>query len=355
MNSSNQISEGERMKGSRVLITGHTGFKGSWMAQFLNSKDVEIFGLSLDPIENSLYTKLDNSIYAREYFQDINNYNELRAVVRDINPNYVFHLAAQPLVLKSYETPLQTFATNVMGTANLINSTYDLEAMKSIVIATTDKVYKNFEDGRKYIEQDPLQGIDPYSASKVGCEAVVKAWQTIISGNTSVSLSSARAGNVIGGGDFADQRLLPDLIRSYISQNSINIRNPDSTRPWQHVLDPIVGYVKLAEFGSKTQNLSSFNFGPEGLSLSVRQVCETVRQDLNVKIEFEIDKNSSYHEAKLLDLDSSKARETLNWKNKWTQTESVKSTINWWKSVLSKELSAAEACSRDLEVLNNFT
>ena len=346
---------GECMKGSRVLITGHTGFKGSWLAQLLNSKDVEIFGLSLYPIENSLYTKLDNSIYAREYFQDINNYTELRAVVRDINPSYVFHLAAQPLVLRSYEDPLQTFATNVMGTANLIESTYNLDAIKSIVVATTDKVYKNFEDGRKYSEEDPLQGIDPYSASKVGCEAVVKAWQTIISGNMNVSLSSARAGNVIGGGDFADQRLLPDLIRSYISQNSINIRSPESTRPWQHVLDPIVGYVKLAELGSKVQDLSSFNFGPEGVSLSVRHLCEIAKQELNLKIDFEIEEDNTRYEAKRLDLDSSKAREMLNWKNRWTQTEAVTSTINWWKSVLSNELSATEACSRDLDLLTDFT
>ena len=343
------------IKGSKVLITGHTGFKGSWLAEYLKSKDVEIFGLSLEPSENSLYTKLNQSIYAREYFQDINDHSQVLNILSEIKPNYIFHLAAQPLVLNSYKNPRETFVTNVIGTINVIDSAFKHESLKSIVIATTDKVYRNFEDGRKYREDDPLQGIDPYSASKVATEAVVRAWQTLINGNSRISLNSARAGNVIGGGDFADHRLMPDLIRSYLSKEPISIRNPRSTRPWQHVLDPIVGYVKLAEMSTTLQELSSFNFGPQGKSLSVIEVCEIVKRNLDIEINFESSDETPHHEANLLDLDSSKARQRLNWENHWSQTEAVTSTIQWWKSTLSNELSAAEACLRDIELLSGIS
>lgn len=343
------------IKGSKVLITGHTGFKGSWLAEYLKTKDVEIFGLALEPTENSLYTKLNQTIYAREYFQDINDHSQVLRILTEIKPNHIFHLAAQPLVLNSYSIPRETFATNVMGTVNVIHSAFNLESLKSIVIATTDKVYKNFEDGRKYSEEDPLQGEDPYSASKVATEAVVRSWQTLIKGNLKISLNSARAGNVIGGGDFADHRLMPDLIRSYISKEPISIRNPKSTRPWQHVLDPIAGYVKLAEMSTASQELSSFNFGPRGKSLSVMEVCEIAKRNLDIKINIESSYETLHHEANLLDLDSSKARQRLNWENQWSQMEAVTSTIQWWKSTLRNELTAAEACLRDIETLGGIS
>lgn len=342
------------IKGTRVLITGHTGFKGSWLAQYLKSRDVEIFGFSLNPEENSLYTRLDNSFYAQEFIEDIRDQGKLRSIIQDIRPEYIFHLAAQPLVLRSYENPIETFQTNVLGTANLLESSINSDSVKRIVVATTDKVYKNFEDGRKYIETDALEGNDPYSASKVGAEAVVKAWQTLMSSDKSKSIISVRSGNVIGGGDFASQRLLPDIIRSYLSGKPVSVRNPNSTRPWQHVLDPIVGYVMAAETNKDLKQLSAFNFGPSGASLSVSEVCTIAKSNLDFNIEFEDSSSSKLHEANLLDLDSTKAREVLMWENIWTQNEAVSCTINWWKSVLTQEMSADEACERDLDLMNTL-
>lgn len=342
------------INGTRVFITGHTGFKGSWLAQYLKSRDVEIFGLSLNPEHNSLYTRLDNSFYAREFIEDIRDLGKLRSIVQDIRPEFIFHLAAQPLVLRSYENPIETFQTNVLGTANILESSINLDSVKRIVVATTDKVYKNFEDGRKYIETDALEGNDPYSASKVGTEAVIKAWQTLMSSDESKSIISVRSGNVIGGGDFASQRLLPDIIRSYLSGEPVSVRNPNSTRPWQHVLDPIVGYVMAAEANNESIQLSAFNFGPSGASLSVAEVCTIAKSNLDFNIKFEDQSASKPHEANLLDLDSTKAREDLLWENIWTQNEAVSSTINWWKSVLSLEMSADEACERDLDLMDRL-
>lgn len=342
------------INGTRVLITGHTGFKGSWLAQYLKSRDVEIFGLSLNPEENSLYTRVDNSFYAREFIEDIRDLGKLRSIIQDIRPEYIFHLAAQPLVLRSYENPIETFQTNVLGTANVLESSINLDSVKRIVVATTDKVYKNFEDGRRYIETDALEGNDPYSASKVGAEAVVKAWQTLMLSDKSKSIISVRSGNVIGGGDFASQRLLPDIIRSYLSGEPVSVRNPNSTRPWQHVLDPIVGYVMAAEANNESKQLSAFNFGPSGASLSVEEVCTIAKSNLDFNTEFEDPRALKVHEANLLDLDSTKAREELMWKNIWTQNEAVSSTIKWWKSVLSLEMSADEACERDLDLMDTL-
>ena len=342
---------GSNINGTRVLITGHTGFKGSWLAQYLNSKDIEIFGLALKAEENSLYTKLDNSFYAREYIEDIRDLEKMRSVIQFIRPEYIFHLAAQPLVLRSYENPLETFQTNVLGTANLLESSVHLESVKKIIVATTDKVYKNFEDGRKYHETDPLEGNDPYSASKVGTEAVVKAWQTITAADESKAIISVRSGNVIGGGDFASERLLPDIIRSYISHESLNLRNPNSTRPWQHVLDPIAGYVMAAEVENKAKQFTAFNFGPSGASLSVAEVCKIAQSHLNFSLAIESQNHSRGHEANLLDLNSTKARDELKWRNIWSQEEAVSSTIKWWQSVLAEELSANEACERDLDLM----
>jgi CDP-glucose 4,6-dehydratase len=340
-----------QLSNSRVLITGHTGFKGSWLAQYLFAKNVEIFGLSLAPEKDSLFTRLDNSHYAKQFLHDIRDGDRVQRTINEVKPNYVFHLAAQPLVLKSYENPIETFQTNILGTANILDAAIKSENVKRVVVATTDKVYKNFEDGRKYSESDSLEGLDPYSASKVGTEAAIKAWQTITSADKSVSICAVRAGNVIGGGDFAPQRLLPDIIRSYMSESAIKVRNPRSTRPWQHVLDPLAGYLKVAEINNHSNNMDSFNFGPRDESLSVGQVCQIASQHLGLNVEISDTGKNVNHEASLLDLDSTKARQLLNWENCWSQTSAVIETLNWWKSVLSGELSASEACQRDIGYL----
>lgn len=312
-----------------------------------------LFGISLEPEPDALYNRLDNSCYEREFIQDIRDKSLLHASLKQIQPDYVFHLAAQPLVIKSYLDPVSTFEVNVIGTANLLDELIKIDKVKTVVVATTDKVYKNLENGRKYKESDALEGLDPYSASKVGTEAVIRAWQNIVALEDRISISAVRAGNVIGGGDFAENRLMPDIVRSFMNQQPLTIRNPGSTRPWQHVLDPIRGYVAAAEHSAASSKFPAFNFGPSDASLSVKQVVDIAQNyfNLNVKIEIDDSPQASLHEATLLDLDSSSARSILNWENLWTQESAVESTIKWWKSVLSRELTADRAIEADMDLI----
>ena len=342
------------LSGSRILITGHTGFKGSWLARYLGRLEVELFGLSLEADPNSLHTRLNSSIYAQEFTQDIRDKKLLHNSLSKIRPNYVFHLAAQPLVIASYKNPVDTFETNVIGTANLLDELLKLNSVRTVIVATTDKVYKNLETGQKYLESDALEGLDPYSASKVGTEAVVRAWQNIAALEDRISITSVRAGNVIGGGDFAENRLLPDIVKSYINHKPLRVRNPESTRPWQHVLDPIMGYVAAAEHGAKSSSCPSFNFGPSDTSLSVEQVVNIAKTFLDLNVVTDENCISSLHEASRLDLDSSQAKKVLHWENKWSQQRAVESTIGWWKSVLSGEITADEATDLDIKSVSTL-
>jgi CDP-glucose 4,6-dehydratase len=259
-------------------------------------------------------------------------------------------MAAQPLVLESYKIPLETFDVNVMGTANLLDVAFHLSTVKVVVVVTTDKVYRNDESGRSFIETDPLEGKDPYSASKVGTEAVVRAWQQISDVSGGPKVVSVRAGNVIGGGDYAKNRLLPDLIKSFLHEKLLEVRNPQSTRPWQHVLDPLCGYILTAEAVANGKKISSINFGPDEHSLSVNEVTEIAFNTWNnSRTHLEIDKSqNSRTEADTLNLDASMARNTIDWKPKWNQKKSIEKTITWWKKVLNTQTSSAEAILDDI-------
>jgi CDP-glucose 4,6-dehydratase len=235
-----------RKIGRPVLITGHTGFKGTWLTLLLESQDIEVVGISLEPDRSSLYSKLNRKGKIFEKFLDIRDFEILKSTISQIKPAIIFHFAAQSLVLESYRDPLGTFKTNIIGTANLLESVSFLKDETTVVSITTDKVYENLGIMRKYKEDDKLKGKDPYSASKVGTEAVVKAWKNIWDKNNSHKICAARAGNVIGGGDFAKNRLIPDIIRGIEKNASVEIRSPKSSRPWQHVLDPLIGYVYSA-------------------------------------------------------------------------------------------------------------
>lgn len=336
------------LAGSRILVTGHTGFKGSWLARYLRRFDVEIFGLSLEAHPDSLHTKLDSKLYSREFIQDIRNRDHLKRSLNEIKPKYIFHLAAQSLVLESYRHPIDTFEINVLGTANLLEVAQSVGSVERIVVTTTDKVYKNFENGRKYKESDPLEGNDPYSSSKVGAEAAIRAWQNIAAIDARMSIVSARAGNVIGGGDFSQHRLLPDIVRSHLSGIPMEIRNPLSTRPWQHVLDPIAGYVAAAE-KDKTEEMMSINFGPSSSSLSVSTVIDIAKKSLKFETKSSDSGSAVFHEANFLDLDSTLAKDVLGWSNCWTQEEAVRSTVEWWKSVISGDLTANEAIEKEID------
>ena len=336
-----------------VMITGHTGFKGTWLTLLLESQGIEVSGLSLRPEQDSLYSRLERNGKIHENFLDIRDFDSVNSVINSVKPSIIFHLAAQPLVLQSYIDPRGTFETNVMGTANILESVSGLKDRSYIVAITTDKVYENLETGRKFREEDKLQGKDPYSASKVGTESVVAAWKNIWKAKDSHKICSVRAGNVIGGGDFAKDRLIPDIIRGIQDQTAIEIRNPVSSRPWQHVLDPLSGYVLAAGALLDEMNLDGVNFGPTEQSLSVRSVIDIAEEDFRGQVKFFVSTKQTEQtlESGVLDLDSSLARTKLGWSPKWNQEEAIHLTFSWWKNVLSGVNSATEACNQDIKTL----
>jgi CDP-glucose 4,6-dehydratase len=287
----------------------------------------------------------------QEYFLDIRNREKLNEVIQEIRPSAIFHLAAQPLVLDSYKDPVGTFETNVIGTAHLLDAAFKVESVKSVICATTDKVYRNDERGNSFKENDPLAGKDPYSASKVGSESAISAWQQISQVNNGPKVMAVRAGNVIGGGDFANNRLLPDLIRSVQSGTKTEIRNPESTRPWQHVLDPLIGYVLLLEASLQADVPKAFNFAPAENSLNVKEVVKIAQSAWPEKIQYEIVNENSEMESEKLQLNANLANDYLNWAPVWSQENSIISTINWWKKVILNEQSALIACMEDIEIL----
>jgi CDP-glucose 4,6-dehydratase len=242
-----------------VLVTGHSGFKGTWLTLLLEKLGIEVVGFSLSPEKDSLFDRASRTGAISEVFADIRDYERLNSYINSVKPSAIIHMAAQPLVLESYRLPKDTFDVNVMGTVNVLDSAFNTDSVKAVIVVTTDKVYRNDNSGLAFIESDPLEGKDPYSASKVGTEAVVAAWQQIQRTSGGPKVVAVRAGNVIGGGDWGDSRLLPDLIRSFSSGQKMTVRNPASTRPWQHVLDPLSGYISTLEAVLNDEKITSIN------------------------------------------------------------------------------------------------
>lgn len=336
-----------------VMITGHTGFKGVWLTLLLEKLGIQVVGLSLPPIKDSLFGRLQREGSINESLVDIRDYESVNRFIKQTNPAAVINMAAQPLVMESYKTPRETFETNVIGTVNVLDACFKSNSVKAVIAVTTDKVYKNENAGKAFKENDPLSGKDPYSASKVGTESAIAAWQQIQRIHGGPKVTSVRAGNVIGGGDWAADRLLPDLIRGFLSEKPIPIRNPDSTRPWQHVLDPLVGYLMALESVLKGSEFDAMNFGPSEKSISVKEVVElcALTWDSTGSIKFIYETNQSGAEAINLDLDSSFAKTKLGWSPKWSQIEAAVSTTNWWKKVTLGENSPEEACLLDIETV----
>jgi CDP-glucose 4,6-dehydratase len=309
----NQLTAIRSLSGP-VLITGHTGFKGTWVTLLLERLGIDVVGFSLSPEKDSLFDRAGRTGAIKEVFADIRDYELLNSYINSIKPSAIIHMAAQPLVLESYRQPKETFDVNVMGTVNVLDAAFKADSAQAIVVVTTDKVYRNDNSGRAFIESDPLEGKDPYSASKVGTEAAVAAWQQIqkISGGPKVV--AVRAGNVIGGGDWGDNRLLPDLMRSFSSGQRMTVRSPASTRPWQHVLDPLSGYVSALEAILGGEKISSVNFGPDTQSIAVSEVVmvavETWGLETNIELDSSLPKNIT--EAVSLDLNPSYAKK-LTW------------------------------------------
>lgn len=318
--------------GVRVLITGHTGFKGVWLTRILNHAGAEVIGVALPPELDSVYKRTPELRFENQKFININKRKKITRFIEKTAPHLIIHLAAQPLVRRSYREPVETFETNVMGTAHILDAAINVENLKGVVAVTTDKVYKNVEKSEGYIEDEALGGIDPYSASKSASEMVVTAWQNIAKSKTNVKIVAARSGNVIGGGDHSEDRLVPDLIRGFRKNEKVIIRNPHSLRPWQHVLDPLFGYLMIASRILKNQDLSSaYNFGPSDDSkLTVAQMSDIACQFWPNNLGWvHQSSRQDLHESTLLWLSSELARRELGWKNHLDARESIKWSIEW--------------------------
>ena len=325
-------------KGKRVLVTGHTGFKGVWLTLFLIELGAEVHGLGLKP-ENSpnLFelTKLENLVHSSNFI-DIRNQINVENFLDQNEFDLIFHLAAQALVSEGYANPIQTFETNVMGTVNLLVSASEQLNLKGVVCVTTDKVYLNHDLSIKFKESDPIGGVEPYGGSKASSEIVASSLFYLFK-NSGKSLVTCRAGNVIGGGDWSKDRLIPDAIRAITSNKYLQIRNPDSTRPWQHVLDCIFGYLLVGSgiLDGTIQGLESFNFGPPNSS-SVKELARQLETLLG--LEYQVFPNASIgKEHVVLELDSSKARKILNWAPFFSSYEAINETADWYKAYLTGE------------------
>ncbi len=346
--------ESGKSKGT-VLVTGHTGFKGSWLTMLLHRIGFEVVGISLPPEKNALYQTLEpKNRPSKEYFIDIRERDSLKKAISQHSFKYAVHLAAQPLVLKSYAYPEETFETNVIGTANVLSALIQQKDLKAIGVVTTDKVYLNLNKEIRFTELDQLGGKDPYSASKVGTESVTDAWRQISAIQKGPRIISLRAGNVIGGGDFSPDRLLPDIVRSYLDGTPLKVRNFCSTRPWQHVLDPLIGYY-LALAKSSEHGHDSFNFGPLEPSLNVSKVIEESINFWGKALSVEPTGSNSEVEALTLELDSTRAISVLGWKPHLNQVQAIKSTIDWWKDNQLGKRSPGTLCDYQInEAINSY-
>jgi CDP-glucose 4,6-dehydratase len=308
------------------------------MSQVLKHLEISSVGISLPRNRETRGLIRDISETDFEFFQDLTNYKKTKKLIQKIEPSIVIHMAAQPIVSNSYTSTRETFETNVMGTVNLLEALRDSHKVRCVAVVTTDKVYQNNESGAAFIESDSLGATDPYGASKIGTEAAVMAFQAIYS-ERDIPIISLRAGNVIGGGDLGIDRIIPDLVRSHTTNNEIFIRNLDGVRPWQHVLDPLYGYLLAVESALEKNKSESFNFGPpESENINVRELIAIFETALDFDEKLRIHaSNAVFHEAKTLYLNSMKARKLLNWQPKYTGEEAIISSAIWWKAVLSGE------------------
>ena len=320
--------------GKKVFLTGHTGFKGSWLSLWLQSCGTIITGYSLEPkIKLNLFdlALVENGM--KSIIGDIRDLQKLKKTMIDFSPDMVIHMAAQPLVRTSYKDPEDTYSTNVMGTVNLFEAVRETSSVKAVVNVTTDKCYENKERTLGYSEDEPMGGNDPYSSSKGCSELITKAYRnSFFSDYDSANIASARAGNVIGGGDWAEDRLIPDIFKSFKEKKPILIRNPNAIRPWQHVLEPLSGYLLLLEkLYSQGENWAQgWNFGPKDEDVKqVNKIVAYLIEKCGHKENYIKDNSTQPHEAQLLKLDISKAKHQLNWDPKWDLFKALDSIIEW--------------------------
>ena len=319
-------------KGKKVFLTGHTGFKGSWLALWLHSMGAEVTGYALEPpTDPSLFEQARIGELVKSVHGDIRDAQQLHDALIEARPDIVFHLAAQPLVRESYQNPVETYATNVMGTVHLLEAIRYCSTVKAVVNVTTDKCYENREWHWGYREHEPMGGHDPYSNSKGCSELVTSAYRRSFLSAKGVAVASARAGNVIGGGDWATDRLLPDFLRAIDAGETLIIRSPHAIRPWQHVLEPLYGYLRLAErlYCDGEEFAGAWNFGPaDDDARTVSWILDTLKEICS-DISWKCDESPQPHEAGFLKLDSSKSRALLSWSPRWSLEISLEKIMEW--------------------------
>ena len=350
-------------KGKRVLVTGHTGFKGSWLSIWLHELGADVIGIGLEPCsakDNFVLSGIGSKIKA-DIRADIRNLQKMKEIFAEYRPEIVFHLAAQPLVRLSYEKPVETYETNVMGTINILEAIRVTDSVKVGVMITTDKCYDNKEQLRGYKEDDPFGGYDPYSSSKGACEIAIQSWRRSYFNPEQFdkhgkSIASVRAGNVIGGGDWSLDRIMPDCIRALESGKPIDIRSPKSVRPWEHVLEPLSGYMLLAQkmWNKPTEYCEGWNFGPEVESVSTvwEVATELVKNFGKGELKDSSDPNA-VHEAQLLMLDITKAKTRLCWKPRLNMQQCLTLVADWYKRYKSEDV--YNLCVEEIDSFVNTT
>jgi CDP-glucose 4,6-dehydratase len=329
-----------RLSGSRVLITGHTGFTGTWVQLWLDSIGAESFGLSFENEDEYSMRKSTRIKPSGEFIGDVADSSFVLNTFKEVKPNFVLHLAAQPIVSVAYADPLRTILSNTQGTAVVLEACRKTDSVHNIVCVTTDKVYKNLEKGIRFIESDELGGGDPYSASKSAAEHVISAYgQVFKHEKREVNLQVARGGNIVGGGDYSKDRIIPDLVRSIINEEKIIIRQPNSTRPWQHVLSLVHGYILLLAKDDDKNLFGTWNFGPlTEKELKVSEIIKLFESHWKLpRLEYQ---HGNFAESKNLNIDSSKAMKNLGWVPKWDYEKIFSETIDWYKNVHTSKIDA---------------
>jgi CDP-glucose 4,6-dehydratase len=324
--------------GRTVLVTGHTGFTGAWMARWLQLHGANVHGIALEPVGTpNLYASASIASGLTSRYIDIRDDTLLCAEIVRINPSIIIHLAAQALVLPSYRAPKATWDTNLVGTINLLEAARQVSAIEIVLVVTSDKVYRNDNKRQVFVETDPLGGDDPYSSSKAAAEIAVASWRTSFP-RAHTKIMTARAGNIIGGGDWAEYRLVPDIVRAIMSGEALVLRNPKATRPWQHVLDAISGYLMYIEFAAKEDAPFELNFGPSAKNaVNVEQLAHQIRDALGIQLQIRCEQSSDNLEKDFLSLNASLAHKSIQWTPKLNMEQTTEWTAHWYARWLKGE------------------